>query len=168
MLDLARPCATTPRLLRLGGRDNFFHCDTCGACYSNDLKDNHVCIKGKLKQSCVICLDDCDMQTSRQPVSVIRCGHAMHSSCLDEFIKHSLACPLCKKSVLDPDLIEKQFDEEIAKNPVSDELKDHQLSILCNDCLKESTVNFHPVGLKCLHCRSFNTTRCESEIILPI
>ena len=55
---------------------------------------------------------------------MIRCGHAMHSSCLEEFVKYQLACPLCKKSVLDPCEIEKQIDEEIAVTPVKEELKD--------------------------------------------
>ena len=34
-----------------------------------------------------------------------------------------------------------------------------QVDILCNDCLQESKVRFHVVGLQCPSCRSYNTRR---------
>lgn len=37
-----------------------------------------------------------------------------------------------------------------------------QVSILCNDCNETSTTAFHIVGLKCSHCRSYNTRRIST------
>ena len=30
---------------RVGGRENFFHCETCGCCYATELRNNHRCIQ---------------------------------------------------------------------------------------------------------------------------
>ena len=44
-----------------------------------------------------------------------------------------------------------------------DNLKDKKITILCNDCLKTSEVKYHFIGSKCLHCQSYNTSRCREE-----
>lgn len=33
------------------------------------------------------------------------------------------------------------------------------LQILCNDCQKRCTVNFHVLGMKCSGCGSYNTSQ---------
>lgn len=35
--------------------------------------------------------------------------------------------------------------------------------IQCRDCHQESTTGFHIIGLKCVHCSSYNTVRCGNE-----
>ena len=35
---------------------------------------------------------------------------------------------------------------------------------MCNDCLELSEVPFHILGGKCDDCRSYNTTRVDSEL----
>ena len=37
------PCVDP--LCRVGGRENFFHCETCGCCYATELRNNHRCIQ---------------------------------------------------------------------------------------------------------------------------
>ena len=85
---------------RTGGRKNSFHCNTCQACFDLSSKENHKCVKARLKQDCTICM--MDMQNSIKEISFMRCGHAIHSSCFKEYCKSSIACPLCKKSLCDP------------------------------------------------------------------
>jgi hypothetical protein len=38
----------------------------------------------------------------------------MHNTCYYNFIRTNIACPLCRKSVIDPKLIEGHYDMEIA------------------------------------------------------
>ena len=44
-----------------------------------------------------------------------------------------------------------------------EEYKDTKMLVICNDCLEMSEVPFHILGGKCTECRSYNTTRADSE-----
>jgi len=50
------------------------------------------------------------MQNSRESVADLRCGHAMHKKCFLKYLESKVACPICKKSVIDPKLFEEHFD----------------------------------------------------------
>lgn len=91
----------------------------------------------------------------------MRCGHAMHPKCFSQYVRTNIACPFCKKSVVDPKLIEAHYDIEIAGMPMPEEFKDLEMSIMCNDCLKKSNVKFHIMPGKCSECNSYNTTRID-------
>ncbi len=41
-------------ICRVGGRDRFFHCSTCGCCYDKELQDNHVCVENSMRQNCPV------------------------------------------------------------------------------------------------------------------
>ena len=71
---------------------------------------------------------------------------------------YNITCPVCKKSVLDPQKYEKAIDKEITTMAMPDEYKDVKINILCNDCLEKSEVPFHAIATKCSSCRSYNTT----------
>jgi hypothetical protein len=48
-----------------------------------------------------------DMQNSINASTFLRCGHAMHHKCYNEYLKNNnIACPTCKKSVCDPKYFE--------------------------------------------------------------
>ena len=66
-------------ICRIGGRDNFYHCLPCGACLANELRTNHKCVSDSTRQDCPICLEY--MFDAREESRILRCGHAMHSSC---------------------------------------------------------------------------------------
>lgn len=104
-----------------------------------------------------------DMHDSQQNVGVLRCGHVMHATCLEEYIQNHIACPICKKSAVDPKVFEDYYDEEITNSPMPIELRDCKMKVLCNDCLVKSIVPFHIVGGKCKECSSYNTTRIEDS-----
>lgn len=95
----------------------------------------------------------------------MRCGHIMHSSCLKEYLKKNIACPICKKSAIDPKHFEGHFDVELANSPMPRELRDTKMNIMCNDCLAKTQVPFHILGGKCSVCNSYNTTRIEDSDI---
>lgn len=64
-----------------------------------------------------------DMHNSQKGISTLRCGHIMHANCLDEFMSKHIACPICKKSVVDPKDFEEYFDEEMANSPMPEEYR---------------------------------------------
>ena len=72
------------------------------------LQDKHKCVKDRLKQDCPICLNDLD--TSRDPPMFLKCDHNMHFKCYKGYIKTNVACPLCKKSIVDMAVYEVYFD----------------------------------------------------------
>lgn len=56
------------------------------------------------------------------------------------------------------------IDNEIAMTPMPEVYRDWKVDILCNDCNRPSQVLFHVLGLKCSHCRSFNTRRTGPSV----
>lgn len=104
-------------ICRVGGNENFFHCDNCQCCLSIAMKDNHQCIMGKLKQDCPVCMED--LHTSTKSSIFMRCGHVMHRQCFNGLVKNDqIACPLCKKSIIDPKEFEAHMDLQIALTPM--------------------------------------------------
>jgi len=140
-------------ICRVGGRDNFFHCSKCNACYSNSLKDNHICIDNSMNQNCVICMDD--LFTSTKNVSVMKCGHTIHAECLTDYMKSNYKCPICQKSI--HTLHFQYIQQEVENTLMPEEYRELSKNIICNDCNRESVVKFHIIAMKCLHCNSFNT-----------
>ena len=145
-------------ICRVGGRENYFHCDTCGACYSNELRDNHVCLPNAMKRNCPICCEF--LFDSLEAPQVLRCGHALHRSCLEKYVSHGgYTCPLCCVSICDMQPVWDQWSDEIATTPMPPELSGTTIRLFCNDCNEYSTAPYHFLGLKCGGCGSFNTRR---------
>lgn len=42
---------------RIGGRDNFFHCDTCGLCLQLAIRDTHKCVVEASRSNCPVCME---------------------------------------------------------------------------------------------------------------
>ncbi|TYJ02528.1 hypothetical protein E1A91_A13G235800v1 [Gossypium mustelinum] len=143
-------------ICRIGGQENFFHCHKCGCCYSILLKNSHPCVEGAMHHDCPICFEF--LFESRQDVTILPCGHTIHTNCLKEMRDHfQYACPLCSKSVCDMSKVWEKFDEEIAAAPMPEEYHNKIVSILCNDCGTKSLVRFHVLAQKCPNCKSYNT-----------
>ena len=64
---------------------------------------------------------------------------------------------------MDMDAAWRRLDAEIAVTPMPQDYANWRVDILCNDCNKPSKVQFHILGLKCSHCRSYNTRRIRLE-----
>ena len=54
-----------------------------------------------------------EMHDSRAGATFLRCGHPMHHNCYMKYAITNIACPLCKKSMVDPRVYEAQMDEQI-------------------------------------------------------
>jgi RING finger/CHY zinc finger protein 1 len=73
------------------------------------MKDNHECKEGRFKMDCPIC--QTDMHNSVLSSTILKCGHAMHSKCAKEYINTNIACPICKKSIVDMEEYETYYDQ---------------------------------------------------------
>ncbi|TDH64728.1 hypothetical protein CCR75_001379 [Bremia lactucae] len=80
-------------ICRVGGRENFYHCVTCCGCYPHSLKGKHNCLEGSMHRECPICFDVSTRLRikvafdSLESVNVLVCGHVMHSSCFEAYVK---------------------------------------------------------------------------------
>lgn len=74
-----------------------------------------------------------------------------------------LSCPICMKSYANLESLWQRIDDEVAVTPTPDVYHNWKVAILCNDCNRPSQVLFHVLGLKCSHCRSYNTRRVGAE-----
>jgi RING finger/CHY zinc finger protein 1 len=126
---------------RVGGRENFFHCQKCGkpffcishplnpvssrflitaflpsgSCYSTTLREKHCCIENSMKNNCPICYEY--LFDSLRETSVLRCGHTMHLQCFHEMLKHDkFSCPICSTSIFDMDKFLRALDAEVRRS----------------------------------------------------
>ncbi|XP_047981793.1 E3 ubiquitin-protein ligase MIEL1-like [Salvia hispanica] len=152
-------------ICRIGGRENYFHCKKCGSCYSISLHNNHLCVEDSMRHHCPICFEY--LFDSLKDVTVMKCGHTMHSECYHELIKRDrFCCPICSKSIMDMSIAWKRIDEEIEATVMPEEYRYKKVWILCNDCNDTTEVYFHIIGRKCSHCESYNT-RTIAPPVLP-
>ncbi|XP_075104383.1 E3 ubiquitin-protein ligase RZFP34-like [Nicotiana tabacum] len=42
---------------RTGGNNNFFHCNRCDCCYSNMMKESHICVERAMHHNCPVCFE---------------------------------------------------------------------------------------------------------------
>ena len=137
---------------------SFFHCDKCGGCIHVDLEKTHKCVSNALRNDCCICLDSIFL--SRESVSILPCGHAIHSTCFNSSLKQNkYTCPLCRKMMIQGSTLEvmiRHYDNIISLYPYDDNTP---AEIMCNDCEFKGEVPFHPIGLKCKMCRGYNTVK---------
>lgn len=149
-------------ICRVGGQENFFHCDRCDCCYSTWLKDSHICVERAMHQNCPICFEYL-FDTTKEMI-VLLCGHTMHLECLKEMRRHfRYSCPLCSKSFCDMSHVWQKFDEEVAATSMPPMYQNRKVWILCNDCGEKSEVNFHILAQKCVRCASYNTRQIQHD-----
>eukprot|EP00920_Eleutheroschizon_duboscqi_P039253 GHVT01094585.1.p1 GENE.GHVT01094585.1~~GHVT01094585.1.p1 ORF type:complete len:505 (-),score=87.21 GHVT01094585.1:2508-4022(-) len=135
-------------ICRVGPRDRFFHCPRCGSCYPLSMKEKHTCVEGAMKRPCPICLED--MFASILPSQVLRCGHTMHSECLNTLVSgnglNARRCPVCSKSFGNHGKLWRSYDRAVAATPIPAESQ-RLAKIVCSDCHGYSITEFHFVGL---------------------
>lgn len=146
-------CYKTP----LGTR---FHCNSCGLCFEGD-QETHQCGQKHIAKGdeCCVCMDPLYYQTRQAVFS--RCGHALHKDCMDSMLQQNqFQCPLCKKTMTDMDWgLYRKAIRSIVLPDLSTNDQSQRVTIHCNDCLEDTEVDFHPIGMECPHCSSFNTYR---------
>lgn len=143
------------KICRVGNTNTLFHCDTCDVCLPLEKKDNHICKSNMLKTDCIICCQD--LFTSTKPTIKLPCQHILHSHCAIEWMKRSIGCPLCRKTMMEGETLHKyieELDNLILNMPVEPE---EIMNAYCNECNLQFDVKFHPFGLKCNKCGGYNT-----------
>merc|ERR1712039_273554 len=146
----------------MGGRDNYFHCDTCGSCYPKEIQGSHTCVENAMHQNCPVCLQD--LFESTVQVTILQCGHTIHQDCLSELQYavaglQSLRCPICSISLYSYEDLWAEMDRQLADTPMPEEYLNVSIGIICNDCQQTASVPFHVLGHKCPVCNSYNTRR---------
>lgn len=149
-------------ICKVGGRETSFHCDGCNCCYKLPMRDDHVCVQNRLNQNCSVCLED--LNCSRQSIIFLKCQHNIHKNCLDRYIKTSINCPVCRKSLIEPRILEAHYDREFNAMIMPEQYRKARVNIYCNDCERKSVAPFHVLGAKCPSCRSYNTMRDSGQI----
>ncbi|KAE9445871.1 hypothetical protein C3L33_22240, partial [Rhododendron williamsianum] len=71
---------------RTGGKENFFHCNKCGCCYSNVIQDSHHCVERAMHHNCPVCFEF--LFDTMKEVTVLPCGHTIHLECVKEMELH--------------------------------------------------------------------------------
>ncbi|KAK3225302.1 hypothetical protein Dsin_005164 [Dipteronia sinensis] len=149
-------------LCRLGrglGVD-YFHCMTCNCCMG--LKAvNHKCVEKCLETNCPICCDF--LFTSNEMVRDLPCGHCLHLSCFQAYTCIHYTCPICSKSLGDMTIYFGMLDGLLAAEELPEEYRNRVQDILCNDCERKGTAQFHWLYHKCGFCGSYNTRVIKSE-----
>ena len=143
---------------RVGGRENFRHCRDCGMCIDTLQFDNHNCKAGKYNSKCPVCQED--LFSSREAAHEMPCGHAIHWHCFKELTSFDTRCPVCKKTAETPEQMASTWSAlamGIALQPVPRDMA-RVVNIICNDCgERDYERRWHFLGVRCMHCLSFNT-----------
>ncbi|GJQ10884.1 hypothetical protein GpartN1_g2675.t1 [Galdieria partita] len=132
-----------------------FHCMKCNACMSMKYAKSHHCIEHSMESDCPICYQY--LFTSTTPVKYLQCGHLMHVSCYNHYVKKSYICPICQRSMQDMSSYFARLDKLLARDHSQQLYRGIVSHIQCNDCQKQSDVTFHFVFHKCTQCGSYNT-----------
>ena len=110
-----------------------------------------------------ICLEE--LFSSTLPVNFLRCGHAIHVSCLDRMLYQPdqtaqyWRCPTCKRSIDRDPRNDAHIASYLLECPMPDEYAAWRAVILCNDCLVQSELSYHFAYHRCpeSQCGSYNT-----------
>lgn len=141
--------------LGLGLGIDYRHCMRCNACVSL-ADDEHACVPQKLQGTCPICHDS--MFESTEPLRGLKCGHVMHMSCFNMYVRgQNFTCPLCKKSIEDMTEYFNLLDAAVRMQPMPTAYTSTVSNIYCQDCNETGQTQYHFVGCKCPHCGSYNT-----------
>lgn len=158
-------------ICRKGLSTNYFHCHTCGVCFSLQAKNTHRCSKAVFHNDCCVCTQN--LFNSREPVIILPCLHPIHVECRNKWIQRSIGCPLCRKTMLEPDALQQynQFMDNMLHPPQQlennaeesqeepeQEVQIPSITIYCNDCCnQQDSVMFNVFAYKCPQCNSYNT-----------
>jgi uncharacterized CHY-type Zn-finger protein len=150
-------------ICRQGKKEDYFHCNGCNICLSINCKDNHKCSKLDNNADCLICFNSLFLNIN-DSVVILPCNHLIHKNCLEELRKNSHksnkipSCMICRKSVNSHSLYESIYDNYIINNPLPSYYDNWIAEILCNDCCIKSNTKYHTKYIKCIECKSYNTT----------
>ena len=142
-------------LCRSGKQEDYYHCKICDTCLHIDLKGRHPCLERTSHSDCPICNEL--LFTSIRPLTLMKCGHAIHLDCLESYLENNYQCPYCLSSIADMTEFFHRMEEMVKVHVMPDEYLNFKAEILCNDCHVVENQSYHFVGHKCNACDSWNT-----------
>lgn len=138
---------------------DFFHCMKCNQCMSMKYrKKGHRCVERAMESDCPVCHQY--LFTSTEPVKYLKCGHLMHNSCHEEYIKRYLRCPVCSRSLEEMASVFQRIDHLMgasSRMAMPAEYRALRCNLYCLDCYGRSDTSYHFVYNKCPVCSSYNT-----------
>eukprot|EP00804_Cyclotella_cryptica_P019991 CCRYP_007880-RC/>CCRYP_007880-RC protein AED:0.10 eAED:0.12 QI:222/0.5/0.6/1/0.5/0.6/5/0/393 len=156
-------------ICRVGGQENFRHCDQCCMCISNAVYETHNCIKTSTK-AIVQCV-------ARTCFLLDRARRTCHAGMLFivgiRFLTRmliyrrialetwlALTIAVRSKTIMSRTSMAAAWQaraRDIEMQPMPEDLA-RIVNIMCNDCEKKSAnCSWHFLGVQCPECRSFNT-----------
>ena len=142
-------------LCNKGDIDEYVHCHECGYCVRKESieKNTHIHRSQLLDELCCVCNEKIFKQSI--PAFTALCSHSIHHTCLNKMLQNNnISCPLCRKTMV---IIDWTFMvNALEEQPMPEDMK-KKVEILCQDCEKTSTADFHFIGHQCGECKSFNT-----------
>jgi len=143
-------------LCRVGGKDNFVHCDICHMCFH---PGPHKHTERAFETNCPVCNEY--LLTSTSPAFLpAPCRHPIHTRCWKQLIKHRISCSICSKTYSDLDVTDlwESFRQMKNESHLPPEYQNWRVEVLCNDCEKRTETGYHWVGTECSYCHGWNTT----------
>lgn len=116
---------------------------------------SHRCVERATDCDCPICGEY--MFTSSAAVVAMRCGHYIHRTCYDQYMRISYKCPICHRSAVKMELQWRKLEDAIASQPMPEQYRNTKAWTICNDCMARTCTTYHWLGNKCLRCDSYNT-----------
>jgi len=141
-------------ICRNGLKDEKYHCDKCNICIPINFKDSHVCVENSSHNNCPICWEY--MLTSHKQITILKCGHCMHTECLNELCKNDYRCPVCKKSIGDMSECWIKMTDCMKNVKIPEEMMTWKARISCNDCGFKCISDYQIVH-ECTQCGGWNT-----------
>lgn len=138
---------------------DFFHCMKCNQCMSMKYRTKgHRCVEKAMESDCPVCHQY--LFTSTEPVKYLKCGHLMHNSCHEQYIKRYLRCPVCQRSLEEMASVFQRIDLLMGVSnhlAMPAEYRTLRCDLYCLDCYGRSNTSYHFVYNKCPVCKSYNT-----------
>lgn len=63
--------------------------------------------------TCSICLEQYDINNGKTRITVLPCGHEMHTACLDEWFKTSSECPVCRSEITVKAIVKRKYEQDL-------------------------------------------------------
>jgi RING finger and CHY zinc finger domain-containing protein 1 len=144
-------------ICRVGKEGEIFHCDPCGACFMEASRASHVCTgRSSVDTQCHFCFEY--VHHSQTPVVTLPCNHMVHEHCAKKALgSNCYRCPVCRSAMVNMQDYWDGISVQIDLQPMPEEYR-RECKIDCFDCHKQSSTNFHFLGLMCPLCRGYNTS----------
>lgn len=155
-------------ICRVGRAEDNHHCTRCATCVPRAAADKHPCRERSLDADCPVC--NVHLATSTEQTIFLRCSHPIHVACLERYIQHHFACPLCAKCIHEPARMQpwyRRLDTVLAREVLPVPLRNRVSRVLCNDCETKTLTRYHFRFHRCADCLGYNTRVLEQFDVDP-